>query len=264
MSVKRSITDKVPVRLRSSGRYWYRRVTGRLDPAMAILGPMLRAGTTAVDVGAHNGVYTYYLERAGLHVEAFEPVPECQAVIAAMRGDITLHRVALSDGSGATELVVPLQYGAPETQLAHLGERAGEQIGARLEVTVATLDSFALRDVSIVKIDVEGHELAVLRGARETLGRDHPLLYMEIERRHAGAQRMHDTFAMVAEEGYSTFVVQPDGLLMPGERLDVEVHQDRFVAGDRSAPYLNNFLFVHRTDAAALRYLRGRIGSRPA
>lgn len=124
MTVKRWITDRVPVRLRSSGRYWYRRATGRLDPRMAILGPILRAGTTAVDVGAHNGVYTYYLERAGLHVEAFEPVPECQAVIAAMRGDITLHRVALSDRSGAAELVIPLQHGARETLFSHRADAA--------------------------------------------------------------------------------------------------------------------------------------------
>jgi hypothetical protein len=53
-------------------------------------------------------------------------------------------------------------------------------------VRTATLDSYALRDVSLVKVDVEGHERQVLAGARETLTRWRPLVVVEDWERELG------------------------------------------------------------------------------
>ncbi len=50
---------------------------------------------------------------------------------------------------------------------------------------VITLDSLALPDVTAIKIDAEGAEHAVLRGARATLARCRPVLTLELEERHA-------------------------------------------------------------------------------
>jgi FkbM family methyltransferase len=53
--------------------------------------------------------------------------------------------------------------------------------GATTEMPVhmQTLDSLGLVDVGFLKIDVEGHELAVLRGANETIAKNRPVVFME-------------------------------------------------------------------------------------
>jgi hypothetical protein len=48
-------------------------------------------------------------------------------------------------------------------------------------VTLTTLDRFGLRDVAFVKIDVEGHEVEVLKGGMETFSRDRPVVLVEIK-----------------------------------------------------------------------------------
>ena len=54
-----------------------------------------------------------------------------------------------------------------------------------IRVPLRTLDSYNLSNIGFIKIDVEGHELDVLRGAEVTLRRDQPNLLIEIENRHA-------------------------------------------------------------------------------
>jgi hypothetical protein len=61
-----------------------------------------------------------------------------------------------------------------------------------------TLDEFAL-DPAVVKIDVEGHVMAVLGGARKTLARAHPVLYIETGDEHEAIE------ALLAEFGYKHF-----------------------------------------------------------
>ena len=50
----------------------------------------------------------------------------------------------------------------------------------RFDVEVRTLDSYAFRDVRAIKVDVEGSEMAVLEGGRETILRDRPALIVEL------------------------------------------------------------------------------------
>ena len=61
------------------------------------------------------------------------------------------------------------------------------QIGNNTSVATSRLDDFELGDVGFVKIDVEGHELAVLQGATDLLKAQRPTLMVEIEH-HAGRQ----------------------------------------------------------------------------
>ena len=53
-----------------------------------------------------------------------------------------------------------------------------------VEVACKPLDQYGLEDVGFLKIDVEGHELAVLRGATETISRSYPSILVEAEDRH--------------------------------------------------------------------------------
>ena len=154
----------------------------------------VRRGSTALDIGAHIGSLTVPMARlvgqAG-RVYAFEPQG---AVHRELHHNLALNeldhavalRLAVSDRPGTLEMAPPL----PDDGWNRLGQ-GGESVEAR------TLDSFGFRDVSVIKIDVEGHELAVLRGATETILAQRPALLIEIAPDNVAAAG-----ALLTEWGY--------------------------------------------------------------
>lgn len=132
---------------------------------------ILRPGQVFIDVGAHVGYYTVLAARIvgpGGIVHAFEPDPENAAVlrrnVGAFPGIAVVHECAVSDRSGRA-----LLYRSTENSGDHrLYETPGR---AAVDVMVMTLDSVFLRSrpVDFIKIDVQGEECRVLRGARALL-----------------------------------------------------------------------------------------------
>jgi FkbM family methyltransferase len=139
----------------------------KLEAAMAFVPPERRR--VAVDIGAHVGLWSMWLVKLFGHVHAFEPVAH-HAVLFAWNvpaANVTLHRVALGERAGAVSLTVPPE----QTGNAHV---AGDG-----EVPMLRLDSLRLARVDFLKIDVEGYELPVLRGAEQTLRRCKPIMVVE-------------------------------------------------------------------------------------
>lgn len=138
------------------------------------LGPM----RTAVDVGAHIGLWTYSLAHAFDQVVSFEPVEEhrrCfqENIFAATEVEIpnvTLHPFAL----GEREDMVAIR-----TNPTSSGD---SWVKGKGTVPMKTLDSFELQNVDLIKIDCEGYEEFVLRGAIDTIIRCRPLIVVEQKR----------------------------------------------------------------------------------
>lgn len=131
-----------------------------------------------LDIGANIGFMSMALKHAGLDVIAFEPQPELFKLLCENAVGVDCRNIALSSFSGKA-LMPRIRYGAK-------GNYGGLGIGGRSElgtisVDCEPLDSFEL-DVGFMKIDVEGHELQVLQGARETISRCSPVLYIEDDR----------------------------------------------------------------------------------
>ena len=123
---------------------------------------------------------------------------------------------------------------------------------------VARLDS-VLADagpVGLIKCDVEGHELAVLRGAEGVLRGSRPALLVEIEERHPDAD-VQATFDYLLGLGYAGYAVHADGL-RPLDEFDIERDQLAFLGEDFipygvERGYVYDFLFVRPgTDVARL------------
>jgi FkbM family methyltransferase len=162
---------------------------------------MHRSGTI-VDAGAHEGRLTLPLARLpASRVVAFEPLPPAfarlqKAVSAEWDGmippHVTLRREALAEYNGTTTIATPRIGGVLQEEWASIAKNyvALSQADARIEaietwpVDVLRLDDACLTNVTAIKIDVEGAELEVLRGARKTLRRYRPCLLIEIEERH--------------------------------------------------------------------------------
>ena len=150
----------------------------------------------AVDIGAHVGLWSYWMARDFETLHAFEPKAEhraCWRQNVRARPGVMLHPVAL----GAEARRVGLQTGT----VASSGNTWVRLDGS--DVEMRTLDSFQLPDVDFIKIDCEGYEYAVLTGACETLARCHPAII--VEQKIGGGQRYgrgdQDAVALLLEMG---------------------------------------------------------------
>lgn len=248
--LKTLLVGLVPKRLSLPVRYHYNRLSGRLEPELALLRTWVRPGTRALDVGANIGFYAYALSRLAAQVESFEPVPACVDVLKSYGArNIRVHNVALSDRPGHAVLQIPRVGGRLATARAHLDVRVQEEAHDRLTVQLRTLDSYAFDNVSFLKIDVEGHEMGVLRGARETILRNKPVLLVEVEQRHMEGRPITEVFGFITEMGYTGSFLRW-GQERPLPEFDVQRDQlsliGRLETEGESVGYVNNFIFRPR------------------
>jgi FkbM family methyltransferase len=150
----------------------------------ALLHKFLGPGDWALDIGANVGHYTLRMsELVGStgRVIGFEPVPNTFALLAANvrlgpHPNVSLLNLAASDSTRSVSVEIPqFAEGMTNYYMAHLSERPSE-----LAILTIPVDALGLSQrVKLAKIDVEGHELAVLRGMRGLIERDHPVLIVE-------------------------------------------------------------------------------------
>jgi FkbM family methyltransferase len=144
---------------------------------------VLSTGGSAIDVGAHDGSILRHLVKysPGPHW-AFEPVPSFARRLRKRFPDVKVEQFALSDSNGeATFNFLP--GAAAYSSLLHREEIENGQVVRRLTVRVRMLDDYlpADADIAFLKIDVEGAEPAVLRGARRLLSRSRPVTVFECD-----------------------------------------------------------------------------------
>ena len=201
-----------------------------------------------VDIGANIGIYSYAFRSYCREIHAFEPQSACRAVLEAIRApNIRLHSVALSDTDETMDLRIPEKDGSRIDGLASLRPLNGNVIIEKVSVT--TLDSFGFTDIALLKIDVEGHEMRVLKGALETIRRERPVILIEIEQRHITFP-IQEYFTFFKNEGYSGgFLLK--GIWHPLDRFSYKEHQKPFEEAMNAeryrriiGSYVCNFIFT--------------------
>jgi len=209
----------------------------------------IRSGDIVCDIGANKGSFILWLSRwcAGGRVVAFEPQPEFARRLAdvcrAMRLDnVRVEAKAVYSHSGDQELFVPAGH-SPGASLTH---RAAEATSfTTLSVPVVALDDYfdANDKITLLKIDVEGAELGLLKGAERILRQHAPLLVFECENRHLAPGTVGDVFSYLKTLGYEGNFVRRHQLF-PIAEFDAAVHQRQ--DGEwfwKSKDYCNNFVF---------------------
>jgi len=155
--------------------------TGEWDPKITwVINRLLRTGDTFIDIGAHCGVIAVAgAARVGASgmVHAFEPQPDLAAMLKASASangfmNVRVHNIALSDRTGEMNLFIP----ANKQVLATLEGDGGDHPSIRVPVECASdyLKNLNLKHIRLIKIDVEGHEETLLRGARDYLAKTPP------------------------------------------------------------------------------------------
>ena len=175
-----------PLLERTVADYWPSRLMRRERRdnrhALVALATALELDSDVIDVGANHGVFLDAMRRlapAGRAI-ACEPIPDLSAALAARHTSdaVTVHNCAVSEGPGEeTFYWVPSAPAVSGLRMTAHGHPDVQELRVRVE----RLDDLVPGDFDprILKIDVEGAELGVLRGARKLLRRSRPLVLLE-------------------------------------------------------------------------------------
>jgi FkbM family methyltransferase len=207
----------------------------------------------AIDVGAHEGCYVYWLRRYARHVIAFEPLPAlAEGLVNKFGASITVRNLALSRGTGKAILRIPQIDGILVQGCASLSPSVDAVAPTHrdIEVRTAALDEIYQGDAGFIKIDVEGFEDSVLDGGVKTIDRCRPNLLVEIDERMWGGG-IARVSKWLGRFGYQGFYVRPNRLV-PIETFDIETMQRpqdvaltaELSERERFPLYINNFLFL--------------------
>jgi FkbM family methyltransferase len=206
------------------GRWWLpqsrgkilRIIGGTYEPEQTrLFQQLIPAGATVFDIGAHIGYYTVLssvLAGGSGRVWAFEPNPVNHAFLRRHVGlnhldNVVVENAAVSDRNGTASFA--FGTGSGTGRLAADGP---------LEVRTIRLDDFCREhDVrpGFMKIDVEGAELTVLRGAGEIIRLHHPVIFLSTH----GAQIHSECLAWLRERGYTLRPVAGTDLASASEVL---------------------------------------------
>lgn len=165
----------------------------------ALFARFVRPGDVVLDVGAHVGYYTLLssvLSGAAGHVVAFEPLP---ANVVYLRRHLALNsvpNVAVIEAAVCDTSALATFLEAPSTSMGVL-----DPAGALMVRTVALDDMVASGDIGtvhVIKIDVEGSEVAVLAGASRLLCAQHPVVFLALH----GDQQREVCVGLLTEAGY--------------------------------------------------------------
>jgi len=247
-----------PIRRRvgdiAHGVLWAKRLfSGQTDmPELRLLDEIDVCNRIAVDVGANAGIWSYDLSRrvgpCGL-VIAYEAFPHhARALSTAIRllrvTNVRIRNLAVGD----SEAVICLRWRTDDGEglggLTHIDPSPSESASV-VRVQMVSLDYDLKRlgveptAVAFVKIDVEGAELAVLRGAKNLLSIGHPAVYLEAEPKWLSrwGQSIADLFAEMSALGYEAKLATEDGLL----DTDAAAYSEQY----ESERKFNNVLFLH-------------------
>jgi FkbM family methyltransferase len=188
--------------------YWLERMT-RQTPNAVIY-----------DIGANYGYYTLLLTHLADHVYAFEPVSKTFDVLSRNiklndLSNVTAYRLGLSDHTGAAVMHLYSSSGNDSLVVRLPNDHPAKPIGYE-EIELSTLDALSktdgLRPPDVLKLDVEGSELAILRGARETIRRHAPVLLVEYHTEEWFASVSSEkVIAELRSQGYEILGLSDDG-----------------------------------------------------
>jgi FkbM family methyltransferase len=185
----------------------------------------LREGDVFVDAGAHFGYFSLMANQLGCKVVAFEAGTETFKILESNcreRNSLMVHHAALSSRQGElTFYEFPGAYS--EFNTTDISPYHHQDWFKKTEYRSTTIQALTLDDYFIdksdclpdfIKMDVEGHEWEVLKGAEKILIHYNPVVIMEY---HTGKpEGVHvQAVRWMAEKGYKAYIIQADGSLKP-------------------------------------------------
>jgi FkbM family methyltransferase len=213
----------------------------RGEPELRLLKWLCDPQKEALDIGANIGSYTYFMRRYARRVIAYEPNPQLADRLARILPDVKVRCAAVSDRVGTLILRTPVISGRPAHERAGVSTRFERSIQVFNEITVPALriDDEPTGDIGFIKIDVEQHELPVLRGALTKIGEHRPSIMAEVTVL-LYPKELPDMFGFLTKQAYTGFF-KSRGKFLPFSQFKPSVHADEGNLADFMA---NNVIFL--------------------
>ena len=180
-----------------------------------------KAKFTMIDIGANVGWYSINFAKSfpKSRIYSFEPIPSTYALLLSnidMNGltNITIIQAGVSDHKGVATFYYDPQVSA-NASLVNLGEKANIE---KLDAPLVTLDKYCYQKSikpDLIKVDVEGAELFVFKGARQLISDNHPIIFVEMLRKWSSKFGYHpnQTIELLKDLGYNCFSLCKDQLI---------------------------------------------------
>jgi len=218
---------------------------------------------TSIDVGANMGHYSYLMAKFSRNIIAFEPNRDLWPDLRRLLGDkVQLESAALSRTSSKAVIRIDRDNTGVSTieEKNDLSCASDKSAVVSSEIETRTLDSFNFSNIAMIKIDVEGHEEAVLEGARETLLRHQPALIIESEDRHnqGAPRRIAESLAAL---GYLAFYLKDRRLCDFSTLSPQDTDPANLTSGLR---YISDFVFLPAAQPALIDRVKSHLATRSA
>ncbi|RMG93269.1 MAG: FkbM family methyltransferase [Chloroflexi bacterium] len=200
---------------------------------LAIFRSLIQPNAIVFDIGAYIGAYAFTASQLATtgQVHIFEPNPQSahRIQLAIKQNNLTNTRLnicAVSDKPGTTMLHIP------QTP-TESGLQPTKEPVKIVEIPVQTVDGYCqhmnITGVHLMKIDVEGAELLVLRGARKTISRYHPSMIIELHGKQSTqfGYSVTDTIRLLRDWGYTLYKPQHGLTTRPCLQRFQNMTQDR-------------------------------------
>lgn len=214
-----------------------------------IFAELVKPGDTVLEVGSNIGAHTVPLAQMAGAEGAVYAVEAQRLAYQTLCGNVALNALAsvkaFHAAAGAEAGMIGVPMLDPWRDQNFGGLELGAEDASFEAVPVVKIDDWLLQDLALLKVDVEGMELDVLRGARSTIERVRPALYVEADRE----MKSRELLAFIEQLGYrmwwhfpklwnpDNFLKQPRNVF--GETISINVlclHRDHAAQGEQLLP----------------------------
>ena len=234
---------------------WENLSSAEFDAELLLLEFLLNKDAVFFDIGTNKGEYAYYAEKLinPKKIYLFEPEKKLNKQLKAIFNKCHVFDTALSDSKGVHQFKIPIINGVIDNCLSSLeveNKEDNETEAVVYEVKTDTLDNF-IEDKKIIptliKIDVEGHELSVLKGAEQTISKYHPTLIIEIEQRHHKNIDIESVFESFKQKGYNCYYYSKKQSQLFSYENKTHLTNSKEYFG--KIDYINNYIFIHNNNS---------------
>lgn len=224
----------------------------KLKAEPLLLKYLLTKNDKLFDIGAHVGEFIYCAQRSipPKNIYAFEPNTSRFKVLKKSFRHSNTFNIALSSENGLSEFKVPIINNKAQTARGTLRtafKEKDEQGAIIFTVHVQTIDSFvkeqAIETLALIKVDTEGTEMDIIKGAENTIKEQRPILILELEKRHLGGS-INPAIQKINKFGYHCYFYDSDSMSIKQVTGDADTIQLDKYHKVNPVRYVNNFIFL--------------------